>query len=450
MTDTTHRVPERTPNRVEGAENGAPSGRSDLTPDRYLSTELMQREWEKVWPGSWIFAGLTIDVSEPGEYFVLNIGPESILVSHTDDGEIVAHYNTCQHRGARIMVNDRGWIKNFVCPYHGWTYDRDGKLSVVPDIDLFSNGIDCDEQSLVPVRSEVWAGTVWVCMDDDAPSFADFIGPIKEQIEPYRLEDMVLVQDQTVRLECNWKAVFDNFGELYHVEHIHPQHALIFDCPRGEIALWENGHTTVYIEGFTVNTRLPVPDQPTKLMEKQLATMGLDPEEFEGRILDIREAVQKARRDVGPLLGYNYDQLTDDQLSDIVQHNIFPNTMITLQPDTALIMRARPHRTDPSKCYWDKFTFVMPPSPDAEISGDMQHMPKPKPIPDQRPEHDEFDQEDVIAGRKTKDITVDQDVHLIRDVQNGMRSRGFSKQVLNDDEARIQHYHDWYSWFMEI
>ena len=56
----------------------------------------------------------------------------------------------------------------------------------------------------------------------------------------------------------------------------------------------------------------------------------------------------------------------------------------------------------------------------------------------------------MIAGEKTMDITVDQDVHLIRDVQNGMRSRGFSKQVLNDDEARIQHYHDWYSWFMGL
>ena len=180
-----------------------------------------------------------------------------------------------------------------------------------------------------------------------------------------------------------------------------------------------------------------------------MVAMGLDPNEYHGRILDIREAVQKARRDAGPHLGYNYDLLTDEQLSDIVQHNIFPNTMITLQPDNALIMRARPHRTDPSKCYWDKFTFVMAPSDDAAGTGDLQHMPKPKPIPDQRPEHDEFDQEDVIAGRKSMDITVDQDVHLIRDVQNGMRSRGFSRQVLNDDEARIQHYHDWYSWFME-
>ena len=91
-------------------------------------------------------------------------------------------------------------------------------------------------------------------MDEDAPPFDEYIGPLKEQIDPYRLEDMVLAQDQTVHLECNWKAVFDNFGELYHVEHIHPQHALIFDCPTSRVRLWKHGHTSVYIDGFTVNT----------------------------------------------------------------------------------------------------------------------------------------------------------------------------------------------------
>ena len=45
-------------------------------------------------------------------------------------------------------------------------------------------------------------------------------------------------------------------------------------------------------------------------------------------------------------------------------------------------------------------------------------------------------------------ITIDQDIHLIRDVQNGMRSRGFDRALLNDDEARVQHYHDWYRWWM--
>ena len=60
-----------------------------------------------------------------------------------------------------------------------------------------------------------------------------------------------------------------------------------------------------------------------------------------------------------------------------------------------------------------------------------------------RPEHDEFDQEAIIAGEKTMTITLDQDIHLIRDVQKGMHSRGFKEAWLNDDEARVQHYHSW-------
>ena len=70
------------------------------------------------------------------------------------------------------------------------------------------------------------------------------------------------------------------------------------------------------------------------------------------------------------------------------------------------------------------------------------------PVP--RPVHDEFTQEDIIAGRKTMTITVDQDVHYIRDVQAGMHSRGFESQILCDDEVRIQHYHDWMDFTMGV
>ena len=57
----------------------------------------------------------------------------------------MAHYNVCQHRGARIMVNDMGWVKNFVCPYHGWEYGNDGTLAVVPDEGRFPDGVPCEE-----------------------------------------------------------------------------------------------------------------------------------------------------------------------------------------------------------------------------------------------------------------------------------------------------------------
>ena len=43
-------------------------------------------------------------------------------------------------------------------------------------------------------------------------------------LAPYRFRDMTLVEDQTVHHHCNWKAVVDNFSELYHVDFLHPQH----------------------------------------------------------------------------------------------------------------------------------------------------------------------------------------------------------------------------------
>lgn len=41
-------------------------------------------------------------------------------------------------------------------------------------------------------------------------------------------------------------------------------------------------------------------------------------------------------------------------------------------------------------------------------------------------------------------------VPVIRDVQAGMHSRGFSQQLLNNDEVRIQHYHDWMDHVMGV
>jgi phenylpropionate dioxygenase-like ring-hydroxylating dioxygenase large terminal subunit len=433
-------------------EHPSPSGTKPISAERYISPELLAREFDTIFAQSWLCAGLASDVQEPGDYFVFDIGRESILVSCSQTGEVVANYNVCQHRGARVMVNDLGCVDAFVCPYHGWKYAPDGKLIHVPDTDRFSQGVCKEELSLKPLRVEVWAGMVFVCMDDDAPTLAEFLGAIQAMIEPFRPQDMTLIEDQTCHLECNWKAVFDNFHELYHVEHIHPQHALIFDCLYCNTDMMDLGHSRVVIEGFTVDTRLDLPDYPTEIMVPQMKVLGMDPEDYRGRVLDVRKDVQKKRREMGPSLGQDYDLLSDEELSDIVQYNIFPNLIVVLQPENMLIMRAMPHATNPNKCHWDKFTFIM--EPDASVaerhnvSFNMgQDMPQ---IPEERPERDVFEQEDIIAGRKTMTITIDQDIHFIRDVQRGMHSRGFGTAFLNDDECRIQHYHDWYNHHMGI
>ncbi len=424
---------------------------ADITADRYISRNYMVREWEHLWPKMWLVAGLAQDVAEPGDFFVFDLEPESIIVSRSEAGDLCAFYNVCQHRGARLLNVDRGVMASYTCPYHAWTFANDGALVHVPDEDRFSQGVPCEKLSLKPVRVESWAGMIWVCMDPQASSLAEFLGPIKAMVEPYRPQDMRLLEDQTVRLDCNWKAVFDNFGELYHVEHIHPQHELIFDCPASTNELFANGHTRVLIDGFTVNTRLPLPEEVPPTMWAQMEVLGMDRDAYKGRVLDVRRDIQIKKRELGPSLGYDYERLSDEQLSDIVQYNIFPNSILVLQPEEFWILRTRPHATDPNKCYWDKFSLRMPPSEDvkqsANISFNLDH--EGTPTDWERPEHDEFTQDDIIAGSKTMTITIDQDIHFIRDVQKGMHSRGFGRAWLNDDEIRVQHFHNWVDHFME-
>jgi len=436
---------------TEGTAGTAGIRITPITPERYISHEYMALERQKLWPKTWLVAGVEQDVSEPGDYFVFNLEPESIIVSRAKDGQLTALYNACQHRGTRVLLSDFGSLNEYTCPYHGWTYSNDGTLISVPDEDRFSRGVPRDKLSLKPLRVEAWAGIVWVCMDPGGPSLDEFLGPIKAMCDPFRPQDMRLFEDQTVTLDCNWKAVFDNFGELYHVEHIHPQHETIFDCPASITELFDGGHTRVLIDGFTVNTRLPIPDEVPPSQWMQLEALGMDKDDYKGRVLDVRRDVQLKKREMGPTLGYHYDLLSDEQLSDIVQYNIFPNSVLVLQPEEMWILRSRPHPTDPNKCYWDKIALRMFPDPEAQKRANISFNLDQEGIPDasKRPEHDQFTQEDIIAGRKTMTITLDQDIHLIRDVQKGMHSRGFTQAWLNDDESRVQHYHTWLDRYMQ-
>ena len=436
------KVVEPRPTVVHGP---APKRGASISAERYISSDWLADELANLFPSAWLFACLEADVADAGDYHVLNIGAESVLVCRASDGSLGAFYNVCQHRGARLVPNQAGFVSRFVCPYHGWTYADDGELVHVPDMERFANGVDCQAKSLRPVRAATWNGLVWVCMDEAAPPLLEYLGEVAELATPYNLAGMEVVADQTVTLACNWKAVFDNFGELYHVDHIHPQHELMFNCPQAQLHLFAEGHTSVVIDGHTVNPRFDIPDTPNRYLAHQLTTFGGDPDNYQGRVLEIRDDIQSLRRAAGPSLGWDYDAFSDERLSDIEQYNVFPNTMITVQPDDALIARARPHASDPNRCYWDMLTLHRYPDPEVAANAGVSYAPKDArgAPPEDRPQHEEFTQEDIIAGNKSMGATIDQDVHLIRDVQAGMHSRGFHAQTLNSDEARVQHFHDW-------
>ena len=169
-----------------------------------------------------------------------------------------------------------------------------------------------------------------------------------------------------------------------------------------------------------------------------------------GRVLDIREAVQRRKREVGKDLGFDYSDFSDDQLSDVWQYNLFPNTILSFTPERCWILRPRPHPTEPQRCYFDKMTLlrfgeVAADSDTRAIIGSgsssllaAQTMPGDY----ERPQRDVFDHRAIISGEKTMTDTIDQDIALLEGVQAGMASAAFDSVWLNDDEMRVQHFHN--------
>jgi phenylpropionate dioxygenase-like ring-hydroxylating dioxygenase large terminal subunit len=421
----------------------------NFSKQRYVSPDYMEQEWDSVWRTHWLLAGLESDVAKPGEYFVFDLGREQILVTHTSS-EIQGFYNVCQHRGNRLVTEERGKAASFRCAYHAWTYDIDGNLSIIPYEERFLKGVPCEEKALQKVHTETWNGFVFINMAEDPIPLKEFLGPVDEILAPYRFDKMTVVEDQTVHLNCNWKAVVDNFSELYHVDFLHPQHKSMVDCCNDIVRLFTHGHTGVEVPGATVNPRFPVPEQPTVIQSVQLQSIGLDPKDFEGRVMDVRLAVQKQKRIVGQKHGMDYSGLRDDQLSDVWQYNLFPNVILSFTPEHCWILRPRPHPTDPNKCEFDKISLVMfadaelAESNEAILSAGRHYQGQSAFRTDdyKRPERDVFNYDAVISGEKSMTDTINQDVELLGGVQEGMGSAGFNSVFLNEDEMRIQHFHN--------
>ena len=410
----------------------------------YHQPDVYAFECEQVFRHHWWLVATEAEFAAGGDYRALQLMRWPIVLVRDHQGELRGFYNLCRHRAGPLVDEGCGQRRDFVCRYHGWRYALDGSLAEIPDRDLFCPAVTESERSLKPVRLALWAGMVWLNMDPTAEPLTDFLGTIIDNLAPYHFENMVLAKHQTVALDANWKTVRDNFLEQYHVDFIHPQHASLVDCCNSTNILWPFGHSATMVQGYVTNSRYPLPQQTPEHLVPLLRGLGLDPDDFDGRVADIRAAVQQQKRKIGAQLGFDYADLDDEQVSDIWQYDIFPNTFMTIQAEELWIYGPRPHPSDPNKCLFDKWTLQIP----MEIACDEAQKLTLNPRlmvsrDDDRPQHDVFSQADVIAGKHSLTITLDQDIYYLADMQAGMHSRGFDCAVLNEEEVRVQHFHDW-------
>jgi phenylpropionate dioxygenase-like ring-hydroxylating dioxygenase large terminal subunit len=162
------------------------------------------------------------EIAEPGEWRKLDYLGESIIVIRGDDGEVRAFANVCRHRGSRLVDGEAGCAKVLTCPYHAWSYSRDGKLAGVPHRSEYP-GLKTEELGLIPIAMECWRGFLFVTLEPGAPPVHEMMAPYEHEVAPYRFEDLRAIGRVTLRSrELNWKTIADNYSDGLHIPIGHP------------------------------------------------------------------------------------------------------------------------------------------------------------------------------------------------------------------------------------
>ena len=416
---------------------------------RYTSKEFFEQEWEGMWTKVWLLLGREAEIPNHGDWQMEEVGPEEILMVRQKDGGVKAFYNVCQHRANPLVDGPKGHVlRRFVCKYHSWAFLPDGTLNFAPDKEDFPEGNPCGKVRLQELRCETFAGFIFVNMDPDCKGLREFLGPIWEDWEKRDIHTWKRTMANTMWLPCNWKVVLDNFNESYHVPTVHMRATPDTDRKkiRGNIDTYfketkfdlsEEGHNRMVMKGgYGVGST----DEDGNIIDPlatQLKYWEINPADFKGRPEDTRDALQKAKRRLGPDRGYtHYDRIPDEQFTDAFHYTLFPNFAVSVWSDGFHFLRARPHRSDPEQCLFDNWWYSSPAS--LKETATMQRGNNAGQANDQGEVEVTMLQypEDSIGP------AIEEDVAVFVTQQRGFRSRGFKGVYLSNQEKRIRRYHE--------
>ncbi|MAA88197.1 MAG: (2Fe-2S)-binding protein [Haliea sp.] len=404
----------------------------------YFSREYMQREWDKLWTRSWLIAGVESDIPEVGDFFLFNIRDESIIVTRTEEG-IKAFYNVCSHRGARLVWDERGNRKVFVCPFHSWSFHNNGTLRRITDEEYFKPEVVAHRPGLKPVHCDTLAGIVFVNMDEKpAQPLKEAIGLPEGYLEAYCLGDMRVARHVRSEWGANWKVGVEAFYESYHLHAVHPETRGVMGDLNVQYDLYPNGASRMIVPLGQPSPRLRDQTTVNEGLKMMLEDAGLDASGFTGSAADVRRAIQQGKRQRAERLGLDYSRFLDGQLSDSWATGVFPNVQIGCHPEAVFLMRFLPHETDPERFYYDTMTLIFP------VEDGSYRPPAWMGLPEgtdttgrQRPATEHYGiEEDANLG-----LVLSQDSALLPVVQQGMRSRGFDGQLWSEQEQRLRHFH---------
>jgi salicylate 5-hydroxylase large subunit len=208
-----------------------PDAGSSVVPNWvYTDPEIFAREQERIFDGpNWLYVCLEAEIPNPGDFKRSRLGRRECVAVRNAAGEINVLVNRCAHRSMQYCQQNRGAAKEFVCPYHQWTYDLDGKLIGVP----FRRGyrgqggmpedFRLEEHGLEKLAVASRHGVVFASFAAPNESLEDYLGPLMlgyfDRVFTGRPLEVHGYLRQ--RIPSNWKLMFENIKDPYHASLMH-------------------------------------------------------------------------------------------------------------------------------------------------------------------------------------------------------------------------------------
>jgi phenylpropionate dioxygenase-like ring-hydroxylating dioxygenase large terminal subunit len=196
----------------------------------YTDPAVFEEEQARIFRRVWLWLGHESQLRRPGDFFTARLAGERIIVARHTDGAIHAFHNRCTHRGAEVCPSASGNARNFVCPYHAWTYRTDGSLASVP----LDQGYGANWRAgmggmrLEPLaRLASYRGFIFgshSAAGDDLPTYlgAEVRAAFDNLVERAPHGEIELAGGRTVqRYRGNWKLQLENSIDLLHPRILH-------------------------------------------------------------------------------------------------------------------------------------------------------------------------------------------------------------------------------------
>jgi salicylate 5-hydroxylase large subunit len=200
----------------------------------YTNDELHRRELERLfYRGHWCYVGLEAEVPNTGDFKRTVVGERSVVMVRAADDQIHVIENVCAHRGMQFCRERHGQRKEFICPYHQWSYTLDGQLQGVPlrrgvrSDGKVQGGMPADfnpaEHSLTKLKVARRGGAVFASFDHDVESFEDYLGPaiLGWYDRLFNGRKLRVLGYNRQRIPGNWKLMQENIKDPYHPGLLH-------------------------------------------------------------------------------------------------------------------------------------------------------------------------------------------------------------------------------------